>query len=163
MEQLAVITGADLVDWGRVQIDKDGAGYVFTTASFGKDGVELAAVVEGLCLRIRATILLETVFEKIPYYRVRECLEVTLLGFWSRGNSKGEEKGNSQLPCAVSELGTSLANMEMKNLCEKNAISFCLIPYCAVPRVRYPSSSSPISSTTRLAIADVFLRTTSVT
>jgi hypothetical protein len=67
-----------------------------------------------------------------------------------------EEKGNSQLPCAVSELGTSLANMEMKNLCKKNAISFCLIPYCAVPRVRYPSFSSPISSTTRPPIAEHF-------
>jgi len=65
VEQLAVITSADLVDWRRVKVDKDGTGDIFATASLREDGIELAGVVERLCVGIRATVLLQAVLEEI--------------------------------------------------------------------------------------------------
>jgi len=66
MEQLAVITSADLVDGGGVKIDEDGPRDIFATASLCEDGVELAGVVESLRVGIRAAILLQAMFKKIP-------------------------------------------------------------------------------------------------
>jgi hypothetical protein len=65
VEQLAVVTSADLVDWRRVEVDEDGTRDIFAAASLREDGIKLAGVVEGLRVRIRATILLQAVFEEI--------------------------------------------------------------------------------------------------
>jgi len=70
MEELAVITSADLVDWGGVEIDKDGARDVFAAASLSEDGIELSGVVEGLCVGVRTTILLEAMLEQVPAGRM---------------------------------------------------------------------------------------------
>ena len=37
MEQVAISAIADFVDWRRVQVNKDGSGYVFASAGFGKE------------------------------------------------------------------------------------------------------------------------------
>ena len=66
VEQLAVITSADLVNGGGVKVDEDGSRDIFATASLREDGVELARVVESLRVGIRPTILLQAVFEEVP-------------------------------------------------------------------------------------------------
>ena len=65
MEQLSVITSADLIDWGRVKINEDGSGNIFSVACLSEDGIKLAGVVECLGVRIRATILLKTMLKQI--------------------------------------------------------------------------------------------------
>lgn len=66
VEQLAVITSADLVNGGGVKVDEDGSRDIFATASLREDGIELARVVESLRVGIRPTVLLQAVFEKVP-------------------------------------------------------------------------------------------------
>lgn len=58
VKQLAIVTGADLVDGRGVEVDEDGTRNIFPTASLREDGIELAGVVQCLRVRIRATILL---------------------------------------------------------------------------------------------------------
>lgn len=65
VEELSVITGADLIDRAGVQVDEDGSGHVFARAGLSEDGIELAAVVESLGIRIGTTILLEAVLEEV--------------------------------------------------------------------------------------------------
>ena len=65
VEKLAVITSADLINRGRIQIDEDGTGDIFAAACFSEDGVEFARVVEGFGIWVWATVLLEAVFEKV--------------------------------------------------------------------------------------------------
>ena len=72
VEELSVITSADLINWAGVQIDEDGTGDVFARTGFGEDGIKLAAVVEGLRVRVRTAILLETVLEEVA---VREDID----------------------------------------------------------------------------------------
>lgn len=66
VEQLAVITSADLVNGGGVKVDEDGSRDIFATSSLREDGIELARVVESLRVGIRPTILLQAVFEEVP-------------------------------------------------------------------------------------------------
>jgi hypothetical protein len=66
MEELAVITGANLVDWRGVEINKDGTRDIFAAASLREDSIELTGVVEGRRVRIRATVLLQAMFEEVP-------------------------------------------------------------------------------------------------
>lgn len=66
VEKGTVITSTDLVDRGGVQVNEDGSRDVFTAASLGEDGVQLAGIVQRLCLWIRTTILLQAVLEKVP-------------------------------------------------------------------------------------------------
>lgn len=40
VEELAVVAGTDLIDRGRVEIDKDGAGDIFAVARLGEEGLE---------------------------------------------------------------------------------------------------------------------------
>jgi len=68
VKELSVITSADLIDWGRVQINEDGTWNVFAAACFGEDSIELAGVVECLCGWIWTTILLETVLKEVPAF-----------------------------------------------------------------------------------------------
>lgn len=66
VEELSVVTGADLIDRAGVQIDEDGPRDVFAGTGLGEDGIELAAVVEGFGIRIGTAILLETMLEEVP-------------------------------------------------------------------------------------------------
>ena len=104
MEQLAVLARANLVDGGRVEIDEDGTRDVFSASSLSEDSVELTRVVESLGVRVRTTILFETVFEQVPAITSTSKLLC------------GCEFEHLQLPSAVSELRTGLADMEVKNL-----------------------------------------------
>jgi len=65
VEQLAIVTSADLVDGRGVEVDEDGTRDIFPTASLREDGIELAGVMQCLRVRIRATILLEAMFEEV--------------------------------------------------------------------------------------------------
>jgi hypothetical protein len=65
VEQLSVITSADLIDRAGVQIDKDRSWHVFARSSFGEYGIELTTVVKSLCIRIGTAVLLETVLEEV--------------------------------------------------------------------------------------------------
>ena len=66
VEELTVTTSSDLVDGGRVQVDKERAGHVFTTARLGEEGLIGAAVKDILRVRVGTTIKAKTVLEKIP-------------------------------------------------------------------------------------------------
>jgi len=85
VEELSVFTSADFIDWGRVQINKDGSWYVFSSSSFGEEGFE-GSVVYIVGFGVDGPVWEETMFQKV------------------------------QLPGAVTELDTSLSNMEMENL-----------------------------------------------
>lgn len=65
VEELSVGAGADFVNHGRFEIDKDAAGDVFSSASLGEEGVEsVVAATDGFVSRhgsIRLDAMLETV------------------------------------------------------------------------------------------------------
>ena len=65
VEELSVITGADLINRAGIQIDEDRTGHVFARTGLGEDGIELTAVVERLCVRVGTAILLEAVLEEV--------------------------------------------------------------------------------------------------
>ena len=65
VEQLAVVTSADLVDGGWVKVDEDGSRDIFAAASLRENRVELPGFMEGLRIWVRATILLQAMFEEV--------------------------------------------------------------------------------------------------
>merc|ERR1719483_1663319 len=66
MEQLAISTGADLVNNRRVQIDKDCSGYMFTGSSFGKKRRKrIVSSCVGNLFRGHGAIGLEPMFEAV--------------------------------------------------------------------------------------------------
>jgi hypothetical protein len=106
VEKLAVITSADLIDRGRVQINKDGTGDIFAAACFSEDGVEFARVVERFGIWVWATILLEAVFEKVAVDVVlvdmRGSVVLLMLMFLLIGQGFLNRKGGDlQLPSTV--------------------------------------------------------------
>lgn len=121
VEQLAVGTSADLVNglsllapsilvaesaaYRGVQVDEDGARNVFAIASLREEGLERAALVELLRIGVRTTISLEAVLKKVPE---EASLATELMG---RVGSR-----YVQLPGAVTELGTGLADVEVADL-----------------------------------------------
>jgi hypothetical protein len=121
VEELTVAASSDLINrlrqlvyryathvfatYGRVQIDEDGAGNVFATASLGEEGLKRATLVEVLGLGVGAAIGQQAVLEKVPEevvsalgLRDRVCLRCV------------------QLPSAVTELDTGLADVEVADL-----------------------------------------------
>ncbi len=108
MEELAVVASANLIDGGRVQIDEDGSRDIFAIAGFGEEGLERPGISNVLGIRVGTAIGSEAVLEEVAISGVN-------------GGSYGAEArerrcGVSQFPCAVAELGASLAQMEMKDL-----------------------------------------------
>jgi len=65
VEKLSVITSANLIDWGGVEINEDRTRDVFSRPSLREDGVELSAIVKVLRIRVGATIFRKTVLEKV--------------------------------------------------------------------------------------------------
>ena len=63
MEELAVGAGADLVDDGGLQIDKDGTGNVLTGRGLAEEGVE--RVITSVKLLGNVTIWLDAVFKAV--------------------------------------------------------------------------------------------------
>jgi len=66
VEKLSVVAGADFINWGGVEIDKDGSGNVFAVACLGEKGIVRATVGEVLRVGVWATILAEAVLEEVP-------------------------------------------------------------------------------------------------
>lgn len=135
MEQLAVGTSSDLVNgldivrygslshqlgWAthrRVKIDEDGARDVFAVAGFGEEGFERTALANLIGdLWIKTTIGLEAVLEQVPG-KDRRLVHELLVGDSSFTKS-GE---NIQFPGAVTQLGTSLADVKMADLEESTS------------------------------------------
>lgn len=65
VEERAVTAGADLVDGGGVEIDKDGSGHIFAAAGLAKEGLVGAWVAGILDIGVGATIWSETVLEEV--------------------------------------------------------------------------------------------------
>lgn len=121
VEQLAIGTSADLVDglsslasevciadsatYRGVQVDEDGARNVFAAASLREEGLERAALVELLRIGVRTTVSLEAVLKEVP--------GEARLAIGLRGRV---ESRYIQLPGAVTELGTGLADVEVADL-----------------------------------------------
>jgi hypothetical protein len=135
VEQLAVGTSADLVDglsllasrlcvagsaaYRGVQVDEDGARDVFAAASLREEGLERAALVELLRIGVRATVSLEAVLKEVP--------EGAGLANGLRGGRV--ESRYVQLPGAVTELGTGLADVEVADL--QSAVSAYGLQVCS--------------------------------
>lgn len=65
VEELAVGTGADLVDGGGVQVDKEGSGHVFAAAGLCEEGLEGAWVADILDVGVSTTVGAKAVLEKV--------------------------------------------------------------------------------------------------
>jgi hypothetical protein len=90
----------------RVQVDEDGARDVFAAASLREEGLERAALVELLRIGVRTTVSLEAVLKEVPE-------EAALAVELRDGRAELEDV---QLPGAVAELGTGLADVEVADL-----------------------------------------------
>jgi hypothetical protein len=66
VEQLAVGTSSDLVNWRWIQVDKDGTRNVFAAASLVEEGLVRAALAKLLRIGVGATIGEQTVLEEVP-------------------------------------------------------------------------------------------------
>ncbi len=66
VEERAVTTGSDLVDGGRVQVDEEGAGHVFTTAGLGEEGLVRTTVKDILRVGIGTAVMTKTMLKKVP-------------------------------------------------------------------------------------------------
>jgi hypothetical protein len=86
VEELAVTTSSDLVNGRGVEIDKDGARNMLAAARLGEEGLEGASLTNIASIGVGTTIGAEAVLEEV------------------------------ELPSRVTELGTSLAQVEVKNL-----------------------------------------------
>lgn len=65
VEELAVVTGADLVDGGGVEVDEDGARHVFAAAGLGEEGLVGARVADILDVGVGTAIGTKAVLEKV--------------------------------------------------------------------------------------------------
>jgi hypothetical protein len=70
MEELAVVTSADLVNRGGIEINKDGPWHVFPITRLSEKCFERAAVGEVLCCWVRTAISFETVLEEISCWYI---------------------------------------------------------------------------------------------
>jgi hypothetical protein len=86
VEELAVLSGADLIDRRRVQVDEDGARHVLSAARLGEEGLVRTTVGEVGRVGVGTSVLQQTMFQQV------------------------------QLPGTVTKLHTSLANMKMADL-----------------------------------------------
>lgn len=98
VEQRAVAAGSDLIDGGRVEINKDGSGHVFAAAGLGEEGLVGAWVADVLDVGIGSTIGAKTVLEEVA--KNANQLPGSVGG--------GEGAVSIQLPSAVTQLGTGL-------------------------------------------------------
>eukprot|EP00043_Microstomoeca_roanoka_P004837 m.52137 g.52137 ORF g.52137 m.52137 type:complete len:469 (-) comp12680_c0_seq1:98-1504(-) len=85
VEELTVGTGADLIDDGGLEIDKDGTGNVLASTSLGEKGVEGVIAVANSLVRGHLTIRLDTVLKAV------------------------------QLPAGVTNLATGLTDVDGQN------------------------------------------------
>jgi hypothetical protein len=128
MEELPVVASADLIDRAGVQVDEDGSGDVFARTGLREDGIELAAVVESLGIRVGTAILLETVLEEVA---VDGRLESGIYDIWA------DTRDDVQLPGTVPELGSGLADVEVKDLSDGGQPQFTL------PDINNSSEAAP--------------------
>ncbi len=61
---MSVVASSNLVDWGGVKVDEDGARDVFVVAGLVEEGLK-GPRIANLSVGIRTTICLEAVFEKV--------------------------------------------------------------------------------------------------
>lgn len=71
VEERAVVTGADLVDGGRVEVDKDGSGHVLAAARLVEKGLVGTAIADILGVGVRATVGSETVLKEVARFGIR--------------------------------------------------------------------------------------------
>lgn len=122
VEQLTVRSGADLVDGllqlatdpvvvlsrsithRGVQVDEDGARHVFAAAGLGEESLERAALADLVgVFGVNAAIGLEAMLEQVP----------AMVGHLPR---KGRSGAELQLPGAVTQLSTGLADVKVADL-----------------------------------------------
>ena len=65
MEQLAIITRADLVNGTRIQINKDRTRHVFTAARLCEYGIQLAGIMQVFGVGVGSTVFLEAMLEEV--------------------------------------------------------------------------------------------------
>lgn len=65
VEKRATVAGANLIDGGRVEIDKDGSGHVFAAAGLGEEGLVGAWVADILDVGVRATVGAKAMLEEV--------------------------------------------------------------------------------------------------
>lgn len=107
MEQLAVGSSSDLVNWRRVQVDEDGTGHVFAAAGLGEEGLVGATLAELLRIGVGTAIGQQAVLEEVP----GGIVSVLTVGFGAHA-----VRDNVQLPGAVAQLCASLADVKVADL-----------------------------------------------
>ena len=84
VEELAVATGADLIDGRRVEVDEKRTGDVLATAGLGEEGLERARVANVRGVGVWATIVAEAVLQKVAIgevvSKVGPCLQGGRIG-----------------------------------------------------------------------------------
>lgn len=105
MEELAVAAGADLVDGRRVKVDEEGPGHIFAAAGLGEEGVVGTRVADIRSVGVGAAIMAKAVLKKIA--GGNESAASWYQCGWGV---------NLQLPGTVTQLGTSLTQVEVKDL-----------------------------------------------
>lgn len=70
VEELSVVPSTNLIDGRGIQVDEDRTRDIFAAPGFGEDCVEFSRVVKRFGIWIWATILLQTVLEKVSVITV---------------------------------------------------------------------------------------------
>lgn len=65
MIEVAVTTGADLINGRGVEVDEEGSGHVFAIASLGEERLVGASIADILEIGVGTTIMAKTVLEEV--------------------------------------------------------------------------------------------------
>jgi hypothetical protein len=65
VEELTVIAGADFINWGGIEVNKDGARDIFAFAGFCEEGLKGTSLADVFCFGVGATISLKAMLEEI--------------------------------------------------------------------------------------------------
>lgn len=63
VEQVAISAMADFVDWRRFKVNKDGSGYVFASAGFGKERLVSTSITQIFGIRTWVAIWLQALLQ----------------------------------------------------------------------------------------------------
>jgi hypothetical protein len=113
VEQVTVFASSDLIDRRGVEIDEQRSRNILSAVGLGKEGLERTRVTNIGSVGVRSTVGAETVLEKV------------------------------ELPSRVTELGTGLTQVEVKNLDNKKSASRAQMKPPQLRQLRTPSGTYP--------------------
>lgn len=110
VEEGAVAARADLIDGRRVKVDEEGSGHVFASAGLAEEGLVCTRVTDIRGIWVGTAIVAKAVLKEVSgrnkSAKAASCVASTTC-WWAV---------NLQLPGTVTQLGTGLTQVEVKNL-----------------------------------------------